>query len=87
MNLNSAVAGPKTAHLTKVTSSFEVLSAHPDGARSQVLILNSAVKEYENGAGAQNEGYCGPLSGLKPGTNRVRAENSKGRGFGQMRRF
>ncbi len=33
LTLNSAVAGPKMAHLTKITLSFEFSSAHPDGAR------------------------------------------------------
>ncbi len=46
--LNSAVVGPKTAHLAKITLSFEfsVLTLTVLGFN-----LNSAVKENENGAG------------------------------------
>jgi hypothetical protein len=33
MNLKTAVAGLKMAHLPKIALAFEFLSAHPDGAR------------------------------------------------------
>jgi hypothetical protein len=35
INLKTAVAGLKMAHLPKIALAFEFLSAHPNGARAQ----------------------------------------------------